>query len=1448
LYRFFLLFLAVFVYADTIVVGDCEDGDKNVNSIRVALNQAKDGDTIKICKGTYNDEVTVDVDDLTITNGSDAQEVGDVNWTAVNVPLTIDNDISGFLLQNIYIASDNDDAIYIEDANKNITFKNLIVHSSSESAIYAPHSFNDVTIEDCNITAKNYAVRLRQIYEFVKIDNCEINSTDYRGVYVKYNVGDTNITDTKIYAYDDTFRVDGNVTGSIYINSTYMESNSSDNMQFVGYTQDINLKDSNLTADEYNLLFENNVTSSVNVAYSNLYSYTKTNLRFEQNISGDINVSDSNLTSEKYRNIDINGTSQNTLIQNSKLNSYSKSIYFTLQTKNLSILNSEINSSNGNGIFFEGKSSKTYLSGVKLVSYYSCIRVEDESDDDMVIESSDLNSTNSNGIYVKATKIKNLFIKESNVTAVGYGVYVPETDSLEINASLISTESKNAVDIGSDVGYVLIYSNNISNNADASDTYGIYVHSNVNDINVTYNCFYAPNGGSFAYDAKSTHSWDGNYWDGVKDGNDDGEITTDDTDKINDNIVDHHPYFTCRSSLMCSAVYEGYITPLEMEAGSVTLKDTYKDPTWTHVDFSREFKTTPVVFSVANSTGGDPASIRIKNVTTKGFDITIAEPQGEDGPHVSQTVSFYAINKGVHIIDTHVVEVGTIDTKKVQGKYVLDGSDVGWDVIDPKAEYCNPMVLANIQTVNNEKNDVPDKNANPWITAVVKFEDNGNIDVSLDMSETNESVVTEDETVGYLISDADFAGYITDDNGKEIKFEILRRDKYFKGWTNGCYNVDYINTYSDTPLGVGWKDSRYGPDGGWFRECNRTETNIGYCVDEDRNHDSERGHIAETGGIFVVAEAFHHIADDLLRSFDSWDVFRDINERNISTKTVNKEFNVTIASLTDDGSDYKEFNGTVCARIVSDHYTGDWNKTLWNNEKEKNITLVGSSAIKDSKVYIKWLVNDDIDCSEMDDSYDTNSTDDFALIPYRFKITAPSDITAGKEFNITVYAVDPAGGKVKDYNETITLSSSPELEVNETKSGCKTGVLEIVSGGVFKDGETNLTLKYPEVGEINLSVLEINGSEFALVDSEDTPDDERLIQKDLVQVQSVVDHFDVNADIENYGNGFTYLDESLGVYAPVEINITALNADNEVTENYNTECYAKDVEINATFKLSYNNDNINVTKSRYYYTDAKGNKIGDYNGSDIENNQTYVAFTYTEGNFTTDKNGSTTLKIALNFDKNITSPSNPFLVEIEDINVSNEDTSVYTLNKNSNAVFYYGNLLLDDIISVKDDFSKTYSFVLYDENETDGLKPDSKELLINWYENTLHSQNDSDIQNSEIFISKDYNSSNTLSGVDVSVNSISSGEVTFDISRTSSDVNFAVVHLLSPALRHLWYSRFNNAYDISDGSTCLNHFCFTITWQNSSSESGSVGSGEFEGTESNVTDVNNSKRGVKIFR
>ncbi|BAI80621.1 hypothetical protein DEFDS_1152 [Deferribacter desulfuricans SSM1] len=311
----------------------------------------------------------------------------------------------------------------------------------------------------------------------------------------------------------------------------------------------------------------------------------------------------------------------------------------------------------------------------------------------------------------------------------------------------------------------------------------------------------------------------------------------------------------------CTPEYDGIVTPIEFEGGRFTTTNTYNNKTWDHITFQKPFREPPAVFVVIDKTGGHAASARMKNITKTGFDITIVEPPGYDGPHISQSLSYLAINKGVHKLGNQYIEVGEINTKKVQGKYTPNGSIIGWEKVTTKVNFCDPAVVANIQTLNNLNSSDPQKQPPykaliPWSTAVIDNITSNSFNLALDMSETNDGLINKDETVAYMVSEGNIQDSFVDDDNNTILYETIKTQPYFEGWSNNCNTVSFKNNYSKTPLIAGWKNSRKEDDGGWFRICSLDKNKVGFVVDEDKDHDSERSHIKESGSIFVFSDNF----------------------------------------------------------------------------------------------------------------------------------------------------------------------------------------------------------------------------------------------------------------------------------------------------------------------------------------------------------------------------------------------------------------------------------------------------------------------------------------------------------------------------------------------------------------------------------------------------------------
>ena len=456
-----------------------------------------------------------------------------------------------------------------------------------------------------------------------------------------------------------------------------------------------------------------------------------------------------------------------------------------------------------------------------------------------------------------------------------------------------------------------------------------------------------------------------------------------------------------------------------------------------------------------------------------------------------------------------------------------------------------------------------------------------------------------------------------------------------------------------------------------------------------------------------------------------------------------------------------------------------------------------------------------------------SARDSFAIRPYKFAITSVNNKkTAGKEFNITIKALDYNGNPALDYNETLYLnenppSNSPYLDYNDTNAskGCIRGNL-IGTNLVFKNGEANVTLDYSEVGDLNVTIKEINGSEFAKVDEKDTSDKNRIIKQNSTVITFIPSHFKIEGIFKNFNDSnFTYISNDLNMSSILDLNITAQNDKNSTTKNYNSVCYAKNFDLNVSYQISAE---INNTIKKILIKEEK------------ETNETNISLpnliikNFSKNYFTTDNNGTARLILYINFDKNYSNTVNEFNFTVNDINISDEDNVTGTKYLDKNATFRYGRIDVQNVSGYGNEVNATFSYEYWTDDE-------------GWVVNKEH--------NSSVF--GDVNETNSYHQfVNMNVNhNILNGEENVTLSTSHALPYSTKIHLSVPSW--LWYHPL--AKDYKDPKTtsgwnldCLTHPCFNVNFQKQSSGWGGVGTNEVNYSEQNRTvEINASTSKIK---
>jgi hypothetical protein len=1476
----FLFLFALHVNAANLVVdntpsffSNCEgfifSNGPNYSTIQSALSAANNGDTIKVCKGDYNEQATVLKDNLTITNGSDVSTPLDVNWYYNDDVLTVGDSsktIKNLKVENISIhstsTSSNSKAININYAKNKITLQDMLIKTDGADAIYAKWNVNsnlkgvykNLTIQS---GGSGIFINKGDLQDFENIDlNLTGSSANDKAIYLETGVSDKN-------------HIFKHISFTLK-NQPAIKLSSGKKMVF----EDINISASNYSDN----------TKAIDLDYST----TADNLLFKSmniELNKGKGVYVAKAKDITVQNVAIKGTTEYAFYTDSQVsgNLSFKNIDFLVNSNyglfvkngdDLTINKANFSGSSANGIALKtdwGVTGDFNFTDLNVTTHTGGIEISKGKNVSFnnVVVNSDSSSANDKGVKFDWGGFKNMNIINCELNATGNALEISGSDNLTIDNSKFITYGDKAVSIDNNVKKMNLTNSCIYNFSSSGNSYAIYLNNWKNDLHVNNNCIHAPNGGNYARDTK-VHDWDGNNWNGVIDVNGDGKISNTDTNRISSNITDNNPktactLIGCMSAQTCGTDYNGTLNLIQMVGDNIAIKNTYSDPTFTHKTYKDNFvfSQPPVIFILPNTNGGNPASMRVKNVDTRGFDIAITEPQGEDGAHIAMNVDYFAVNQGVFKLGNHYIEVGTVETNKVQKGYDVASND--WVEITPKVHFCNPVVLAQIQGMENEPGYVPNKISKPFLSVAVDSNyTNGTIKFALERGETNLGNVDKNETIAYLIAEGNYQDVFIDDYNSSIDYETIKTDPIFYGWDDSAVTKNFVNSYSQTPLVAATINSRYSLDGGWFRKKTHNKTSITLVIDEDRKtnrsgngsvQDSERSkkkNVAngnpitpEIGGIFAFSGQFiKNAVADPVSNFNAVDFgqgssINEIYEGNITTKVSNIPFKLDIIARGDDNVSKIDANITKLELVkCADEACVDCKIT----NEAIDFNLPNTLQISSSSGYVSTpdlTINEAYPlCKIRITGKNVNSADEvtvcssdlFAIRPNNFDITIPSNAYAGENFTIDFDA--NKSNHISGYNEELNSSFSITKAI---PSGCDTGDLNIPDFN-FTNGSASVDVNYSDIGDINLTISEIDGSEFAKVDRADTTDTQRFITP---QTKSLtIKPYEINVSKVSYvnstGNNWLYMSDVNDSYVEINSTIQVNNKSHVHVKNFKPSCVAKDVQIQNFFSVINPNNNVNVD-----YEDISS--YMDNNDTNISNiNKT---FTIPSSDFN-GSSASIVYKYNIKRYRNIL--YSPINIALDDVKILTNDVAKYENNATTsslisndmNTTFYYGRVKTKDIITNKQDVNHSLHVEVYDTTK-DSYVNGFHQVSLNWY--VMENDNNQTINETDFNASTTFSNSNDVNLTISDVN-YSNGILNFKISN-QNEVSNAYIHVDVPT--YLWYSKYND-YNISDD--CAHHPCFRYDYIGKS-ETHNIHSGDFNGTtigrEYNAT---KTKKGVKVFR
>ena len=407
-----------------------------------------------------------------------------------------------------------------------------------------------------------------------------------------------------------------------------------------------------------------------------------------------------------------------------------------------------------------------------------------------------------------------------------------------------------------------------------------------------------------------------------------------------------------------------------------------------------------------------------------------------------------------------------------------------------------------------------------------------------------------------------------------------------------------------------------------------------------------------------------------------------------------------------------------------------------------------------------WLADDVISQSNRRISHSRNA---FAIRPDNFNVNiAPgATLTAGEvQTGLSFTAEDgttPTPAATPLYNEIENSSFTVDVKISDTTKVCQNQDINITPDVAFTNGLHTGDFIFHDVGDVNMTINEIDGAEFAQVDQGDTSDALRFIEPFHVIFTLVPDHFDIDANLtdHNKDTNLTYLhdmnrtnDYSMG--AVLSIDIAAVGADNQITRNYMETCYAKDTNLTLALlnpiNITYPGTTAALTQFLYYNPVEDNGSVDSGEGYDpfsepvtspiiitslpIENSPASFPNTAPSGD------GTTHIEYKLNFDRKQNLVVNPFQIDLSSVNIidadsiggttgtlSGQNTNLYYARSRPSKLFYEDNVESSTATPIAIDVYCDAGFTAC-KTTGGGIDTDAAQLNeINWWISLGHREN-----------------------------------------------------------------------------------------------------------------------------
>lgn len=259
---------------------------------------------------------------------------------------------------------------------------------------------------------------------------------------------------------------------------------------------------------------------------------------------------------------------------------------------------------------------------------------------------------------------------------------------------------------------------------------------------------------------------------------------------------------------------------LNMEMGEISVSDK-----WVRVSLQSTFSNPIVVAGPPTFANAEPCVIRVRNVSSTGFDIRLTEWNYQDGVHPAEVISYLVMEKGRHTLpDGSSVEAGS-----------FAGTTSAKTVSFSKALAKAPVVLTTVASMN-EADTIAGRIKNVTTTGFAYSFREQEKNYNKHVNETVNFIAWEPGkgTVGQV-------QYVAAATPNAV--------------TNTWYKTAFPSAFTQAPLVLADMQTTANTDTSALRLQQLTTTGFQVKVEEEQSKDSEVTHPAETVGYLAISQA-----------------------------------------------------------------------------------------------------------------------------------------------------------------------------------------------------------------------------------------------------------------------------------------------------------------------------------------------------------------------------------------------------------------------------------------------------------------------------------------------------------------------------------------------------------------------------------------------------------------